>query len=69
MRNRHMEAQTIACDLRERINEHCTCPKNDCPRHGLCCQCIVSHRERSDVEPIKRFPHCLREMIRETAGG
>jgi hypothetical protein len=32
----------------------CVCQKKDCPRHGKCCECIKSHRERGYL------PACLR---------
>ena len=43
----------------------CTCPKGDCPRRGLCCECVRSHRERVDEPPIKRLPHCVRHIVAE----
>ena len=24
-------------------NSYCTCPKNECPRHGVCCLCVQNH--------------------------
>lgn len=41
----------------------CTCPKTDCPRHGLCCACVRSHRDREHEPTIKRLPHCLRFLV------
>lgn len=29
--------------------ENCTCPKNTCPRHGKCCECIMAHREKDSL--------------------
>jgi len=29
--------------------QNCTCPKNACPRHGKCCQCINFHREQENI--------------------
>ena len=58
-----MDEKTIACPVRDEINEYCSCPKTDCPNHGLCCQCIQAHKKRTDVELIIRFPHCVRDMV------
>lgn len=60
-----MEELTAACPLREKINGYCSCPKEDCPRHGLCCECILAHKGRIDDPMIKRFPHCLRDLAAE----
>jgi hypothetical protein len=53
------------CPVRERIDAFCSCPKTDCPRHGICCECILNHKNRENVKKIVRFPHCLREMVQE----
>jgi len=53
------------CPVRDRINEYCSCPKTDCPRHGLCCECILDHKHRENVKMIVRFPHCLRDLVQE----
>jgi hypothetical protein len=37
----------------------------DCPRHGLCCECIVAHKNRTEDPILKRFPHCLRDLVQE----
>ena len=55
--------------VRRRINEYCSCPKDDCPRHGLCCECIVSHKQRDDQPLLKRLPHCLRDMVKPHISG
>jgi len=60
-----MEELSIACPQREKINEYCSCPKEDCPRHGLCCECILDHKGRIEAPMIKRFPHCLRDLVTE----
>ena len=60
-----MDEKTINCPIHEELNAGCSCPKTDCPHHGLCCRCIASHKQKTDVELIKRFPHCLREMVQE----
>lgn len=33
----------------------CICPKETCPRHKKCCECVVNHRE-SDSLPFCLFP-------------
>jgi len=63
-----MGEKSIECPVREDINAYCSCPKPDCPRHGLCCKCIVAHKERTDDPIIKRFPHCLRDLVKEATG-
>jgi hypothetical protein len=53
------------CPDREQINAYCPCPKQECPQHGLCCRCIVSHKNRVQDPVLKRLPACLRDMVRE----
>jgi hypothetical protein len=53
------------CPVREQVNAFCSCPKTDCPRHGVCCECILDHKHRENVKMIVRFPHCLRELVQE----
>lgn len=60
-----MEDKTISCPVRDKISEYCSCPKTDCERHGLCCECIVNHKKKIDLAYEKRFPHCLRELFQE----
>ena len=60
-----MTEADIDCPVRDRINEYCSCPKADCPRHGLCCECIIAHKNRVDQPLLKRLPHCLRDMVKE----
>ncbi len=31
----------------------CACPKTTCPNHGICCQCVVKHRNTDSL------PFCL----------
>ncbi len=54
-----------ACPDRERINDYCPCPKQECPQHGACCQCLLSHKNREQDPVLKRLPACLRDMVRE----
>ena len=54
-----MDEKTVECLTRENINTYCSCPKTDCPRHGLCCECILAHKTRIDDPIMKRFPHYL----------
>ncbi|GAB4260774.1 MAG: hypothetical protein Kow0092_09860 [Deferrisomatales bacterium] len=56
---------TGGCPERDRINGYCSCPKRDCPRHGLCCACVVAHKGRDDPDVLKRLPHCLRGLVGE----
>jgi hypothetical protein len=60
-----MENKTLHCPVREKINEYCSCPKVDCERHGLCCECIVNHKNRVNDPFGKRFPYCLRGLLKE----
>jgi hypothetical protein len=53
------------CPAREQINAYCPCPKQECPQHGVCCRCIVSHRNREQDPVLKRLPACQRDMVRE----
>lgn len=62
-----MDGKTINCLMREDINAYCSCPKTDCPRHSLCCACIIEHKNRVDDPLLKRLPHCLRDMVKEGA--
>lgn len=60
-----MEKSTLECPVREKVNAYCSCPKTDCPRHGLCCECVLEHKNRVTEPIIKRFPHCLRDLVKE----
>jgi hypothetical protein len=60
-----MEENAIDCPRRDETNIYCSCPKTDCSRHGLCCQCILAHKQRPDSPLSKRFPHCLRDLLGE----
>lgn len=60
-----MQNKTSLCPVREEINTYCSCPKSECENHGLCCQCIASHKKRVDQPYEKRFPHCLRDLYQE----
>ena len=60
-----MENKTVLCPVRDKINEYCSCPKVDCERHGLCCECIVNHKNRINDPFEKRFPNCLRDLLKE----
>ena len=42
------------CPNRDRNNVQCVCKETGCERHGLCCECIASHRSKGDL------PACLR---------
>ncbi len=60
-----MENETVNCPNNTKINTYCSCPKTDCPRHGLCCECVHTHKNRVTEPIIKRFPHCLRDLVQE----
>jgi len=60
-----MEKSVTKCPVRAEINAYCSCPKTDCPRHGLCCECVLEHKNRVTEPIIKRLPHCLRDMVQE----
>lgn len=32
---------------------HCPCPKKTCPNHGVCCRCVVKHKNTDSL------PFCL----------
>jgi hypothetical protein len=57
------------CPRREAIEGYCSCPKLDCPRHGLCCECILAHKGRIEDPVLKRLPHCLRDLVAASQGG
>ena len=60
-----MDSKDLACPVREEINAYCSCPKTECENHGLCCTCIVAHKKRVNDPILKRFPHCLRDLVKE----
>ncbi len=35
------------------IAKDCPCPKHTCANHGICCQCIVKHKDTDSL------PYCL----------
>ncbi len=51
---------TDDCPVRDRINEYCSCPKTDCPRHGICYECILNHKNRENVKMIRLGLSCPR---------
>jgi hypothetical protein len=53
------------CPVRDRINSYCPCPKEGCPNHGICCECILAHKNRTQDPVLKRLPSCLRGMVQE----
>lgn len=64
-----MEQIGTTCPNGEKNQDTCTCPKEDCERHGICCECILNHKNRIDDPLLKRLPHCLREMVAEAYNG
>ncbi|MCF8025699.1 MAG: hypothetical protein K9K82_09445 [Desulfobacteraceae bacterium] len=63
-----MEPKDINCPMRGQIKSYCSCPKTDCENHGLCCTCIINHKNKADAPVEKRFPHCLRDLVKEAVG-
>jgi len=42
-------------ECKEKENKKkCACPYSDCPRNGICCECVAYHRDSGDL------PMCLR---------
>ncbi len=41
------------CPNIESNKERCTCDHKDCPRYGMCCECIAFHKK------LGQKPHCL----------
>ena len=60
-----MEKTVIKCPARTGINTYCSHSKTECPRHGLCCECVSAHKNRIMEPMIKRFPHCLKDLVQE----
>ncbi|MFH1631248.1 MAG: hypothetical protein ABIA21_03465 [Candidatus Aenigmatarchaeota archaeon] len=44
------------CKNKEKNENDCPCSETDCPRHGICCECILYHRN-SKTNPR---PACVR---------
>ena len=42
------------CPNRETNLQTCACAVEDCPRRGMCCECIAAHRDKGDL------PACVR---------
>lgn len=61
-----IEDRGFSCPEQDRINEYCSCPKTDCKNHGICCRCILDHKNRIDVQYQINFPHCLRDLLTKT---
>lgn len=40
------------CSNMEKNKQQCTCAYTNCPRHGVCCQCVAYHL------PQKQLPQC-----------
>ncbi len=34
---------------KEQNLKHCPCSYPDCPRKGICCECIKNHREKGEL--------------------
>ena len=48
--------------------EHVLLPEADCPRHGVCCECMRFHRAREGEPVVKRLPHCVRFLLSGVGG-
>ena len=48
--------QREPCPNKEVNEKGCSCPAKDCPRHGICCECVEYHREDGSL------PMCLRNL-------
>ena len=42
------------CSNIQENKKTCTCPEEDCERHGKCCECVRYHKSTSGL------PMCLR---------
>ena len=42
----------------------CPCPKEGCPRHGKCCECVAHHKAAAIANPngTPKLPACLRGL-------
>ena len=41
-------------ECKQELNlETCTCGAEDCPRHGICCECLSNHLAH------RQFPRCV----------
>ena len=38
----------MECKREENLQE-CTCSATTCQKRGICCECVRSHRERSEI--------------------
>jgi len=48
------EIRPMECKEKEN-KKKCACPSDDCPRRGICCECVAYHREDGSL------PMCLRK--------
>jgi hypothetical protein len=39
----------MECANQKKNAERCTCSYPGCPRHGICCECIVYHRRMDEL--------------------
>ena len=44
----------------EANQENCPCEAEDCERHAICCECILTHSSKDSL------PACLRARIKES---
>ena len=45
-----------SCPNVESNNANCNCANTDCDNHGICCLCVLSHRNKDHL------PACLRHF-------
>jgi hypothetical protein len=49
-------AEAKSCPNTELNNQGCNCDNYDCANHGICCRCVLSHRNKDHL------PACLRHF-------
>lgn len=61
---------------REKNLEECPCTWQDCPRKGICCQCLKHHREKGELpacyfskEVEKTYDRSIENFIRNWKKG
>ena len=40
------DSTTTRCERYQENLENCPCASEDCPRKGICCECIAHHRSQ-----------------------
>ncbi|MBU7016264.1 MAG: hypothetical protein HXS44_02050 [Theionarchaea archaeon] len=39
----------MACENKEQNLTYCNCTWSSCPRRGMCCECVRSHRSNGEL--------------------